>query len=195
MSMGITFVTKSNLGTSAISSIQYVLSLAFKPSFGLFTFMVNIIFFLMQVLILGRKLPRNQYLQLLIGPIMGAFIDIWMNVFGFLDPINYISKLTISILGCIIIAISTTLQLKAGVVINPAEGIVKAIAYKAKMEFGRVKIYFDLFLVLIASILSLILLGKIEGIGVGTIITATLVGIIIRFINRVEKKILNKQTN
>lgn len=192
--MGITFVTKSNLGTSAISSIQYVLSLAFEPSFGLFTFMVNVIFFLMQVLIFGRKLPKNQYLQLLIGPIMGIFIDIWMNIFGFLNPINHISKLTISILGCIIIAISTTLQLKAGVVINPAEGIVKAIAYKTKMEFGKIKIYFDLFLVLIASTLSFILLGKIKGIGVGTIITATLVGIIIRLINRVEKMVLKEVT-
>ena len=120
---------------------------------------------------------------------MGIFIDVWMNVFGFLNPISYISKLAVSILGCTIIAISTTLQLKAGVVTNPAEGIVKTISYKTQIEFGKVKIYFDFLLVLIASSLSFILLGKIKGVGIGTIITATLVGIIIRFINRIEEKL------
>lgn len=192
MALGITFVTKSNLGTSAISSIQYILSLAFKPSFGLFTFLINLIFFLMQVLILRKEFPKNQYLQLFVGPAMGVFIDIWMNLFDFINPINYKSKLVISVLGCVIIAISTILQLKAGVVTNPAEGIVKTLAYKTKIEFGRIKIYFDLFLVLIASILSFLLIGEIKGIGVGTLITATLVGIIIRIINKIENKLLKK---
>src|SRR5699024_9350631 len=130
MALGITFVTKSNLGTSAISSIQYVLSLAFRPSFGVFTFVINLIFFLIQVLILREKFPKHQYLQLLVGPIMGIFIDIWMNTFRLLNPVDYITKLIISVIGCCIIAISTILQLKAGVVTNPAEGIVKTLAYK-----------------------------------------------------------------
>lgn len=61
--------------------------------------------------------------------------------------------------GCVIIAYSTILQLKANVVNNPAEGIVKAITIKTKKEFGTIKLYFDVSLVVIAIIISLIALG------------------------------------
>lgn len=190
MGMGITFVTKSNLGTSAISSIPYVLSLDFKLSFGVFTFIINVMLFFIQLIILGRELPKNQYLQLLVAPILGFFIDVWMNIFGFLNPINYINKLAVSVLGCIVIAISIILQLKANVVTNPVEGMVKTISYKTDIEFGKVKVYFDLILVLTASALSLILMGEIRGIREGTLITAILVGILIRVISKIERGVL-----
>ncbi len=184
MSLGITFITKSNLGASPITSIPFVLSLAFRPSFGLFTFISNLIFFLLQILILRRDFPRVQYLQLLIGPILGVFIDIWMAIFSFLNPIDFPFQLASSVLGCFIIASSITLQLRSGVVVNPAGGIVRTIAFKVKREFGKTKIVFDLFLVLIASILSIIFMGKINGIGLGTFITAVLVGALVRWINK-----------
>lgn len=190
-SLGITLVTKSNLGTTAIASIPYVLSLALKPSFGIFTFIVNSTFFLLQILILKKDFPKIQYLQLIVLPVLGVFIDLWMSLFGFLNPINFISKIAVSIIGCLVLAISISLQLKANVVINPAEGIVNTLAYKAKTEFGKIKSYFDIFLIVIAAILSFILMGKIKGIGLSTLITAGLVGFLVRLIARIEKKVFN----
>lgn len=189
MSLGITLVTKSNLGTTAIASIPYVLSLVFKASFGMFTFLANLTFLLMQILILRRDFPKIQYLQLIVGPVLGIFVDIWMSFFGFIDPIGFISRIAVSVLGCLVLAISITLQLKANVVVNPAEGIVNTLAYKAKTEFGKIKSYFDISLILIAGILSLIFMDKIRGIGLATLITAGLVGPLVRLIGKIENRI------
>lgn len=188
--MGITFVTKSNLGTTAIASIPYVLSLAFKPSFGMFTFLANLTFLLMQILILRKDFPKIQYLQLIVGPILGLFVDIWMSFFGFLNPINFLSRIAVTILGCFVLAMSITLQLKADVVVNPGEGIVNTLAYKAKTEFGKIKSYFDISLIIIAGILSFILMGKINGIGLATLITAALIGPLVRLIAKIENALL-----
>lgn len=54
-SFGIAFITKSNLGTSQISSIPYVLSLNFeKISFGMWTFLLNLLFIAMQIVLLKK---------------------------------------------------------------------------------------------------------------------------------------------
>lgn len=52
-SFGIVFITKSALGTSPISSVPYVISLRFSDlSFGVTTFILNMLFILGQILLL-----------------------------------------------------------------------------------------------------------------------------------------------
>lgn len=41
-SFGVALITKAALGTSPISSIPYVLDLRFAPTFGQFTFVLNL---------------------------------------------------------------------------------------------------------------------------------------------------------
>lgn len=53
-SLGIALITKAALGTSPISSVSYVLSLYFPLTLGQFTFLVNLIFILAQVVILKK---------------------------------------------------------------------------------------------------------------------------------------------
>ncbi len=53
-SFGIALITKAALGTSPISSLPYVLSFAFAPSLGQFTFLVNLLFIAGQALLVGR---------------------------------------------------------------------------------------------------------------------------------------------
>lgn len=54
-SFGIAFITKSALGTSQISSVPYVFSLYFTHiSFGMMTFIFNMIFIIIQIIILKK---------------------------------------------------------------------------------------------------------------------------------------------
>ena len=66
MGFGIALVTKSNLGTSAISSIPYVLSMVFKFSFGTFTLIINLLYFFIQLIVLNKNFPKQQYLQIIV---------------------------------------------------------------------------------------------------------------------------------
>ncbi|MCD7713929.1 MAG: hypothetical protein LUI08_03235, partial [Prevotella sp.] len=50
---GIVCITKAALGTSPISSVPYVLSLATPFSFGTYTFFLNILFIIAEMALMG----------------------------------------------------------------------------------------------------------------------------------------------
>lgn len=78
-SFGIAFITKSALGTSQISSVPYVFSLYFTHiSFGMMTFIFNMIFIIIQIIILKKDFQPIQFLQILANIIFSSFIDISM---------------------------------------------------------------------------------------------------------------------
>ncbi len=180
MGLGISLVTLAYLGTTPITSPSFTLSLFIPISFGMLTMLMNFVFVLLQIIILGKEFPKEQYIQLVVGPILGIAIDFWSYFVEMISQPYYWMSVLMVLTGCVIIAYSTILQLKANVVNNPAEGIVKAITIKTKKEFGTIKLYFDVSLVVIAIIISLIALGNIQGVREGTVISAVIIGPLIR---------------
>ena len=86
-SFGIAFITKSALGTSQISSVPYVLSLQFPGiSFGMCTFLFNLLFILLQVLLLKRDFHPVQFLQILVNLLFSGLIDLSMGALSFFQP-------------------------------------------------------------------------------------------------------------
>lgn len=188
MGFGIALVTKSNLGTSAISSVPYVLSRVFNLSFGTFTLFINTLYFFIQLIVLRKDFPKPQYLQIIVGPILGVFIDLSMFLLSGLKDMTYFFQMSTLLIGCIVIGYSIWLQLDADVVSNPTEGMVKLMVRVTGQEFSKVKILFDIFLVISSSLISFIGLGKIVGIREGTLISAIAVGYVIRGINYIEER-------
>lgn len=190
MGLGISLVTKSNLGTSPISSLPYVLSLIYPMSFGQFTFLLSLMFFLIELLILRRKFPGEQYFQIGVGLFFGYFVDIGMIICKSIQPEYYGAKIVVLLLGCAVLAMGTYLQVAAQVVVNPGEGVVKTIAGKWKLKFGDVKIMLDTTLVVLAGGLSLMVLKSVEGLREGTVISAILVGAMIKGIDMIVKQVM-----
>ncbi|HLR22113.1 MAG TPA: DUF6198 family protein [Pseudogracilibacillus sp.] len=188
MGMGISLVTLAHLGTTPITSPPYVLSLSLPISFGMLTMLANFVFVLIEIIVLGKDFPKEQYLQLIVGPILGLSIDFWSYFILYIPQPFYIIQLLMVIIGCAIIAYSTVLQLKANVVNNPAEGVVKAFAFKTSKHFGSIKLYFDISLVVIAVIISFVSLGTIAGVREGTVISALIIGPLIKMFQAQTKK-------
>jgi len=184
MGIGVCLITKSNLGTSPISSIALVLSFIFPVSLGQFTFLISMIFLLIEIFILGKKCKPVIGLQIFIGPLFGFFIDLSMNVFRNIRPDSYINQLSILLLGCVVLSLGVFCQIQANLIMNPGEGLVKAISEKRNLKFGTVKSLFDSILVLTAMIISCVFLHSIQGIREGTIISAIIVGCITKLIYR-----------
>jgi uncharacterized protein len=184
MGFGISLVTLARLGTTPITSPPYVLSLSLPISFGVLSMLFNFCFVLIEIILLGKDFPKEQYLQLLVGPILGLAIDFWSYFLAFIMPPYYWGQLSMVIIGCVVIAYSTVLQLKARVVNNPAEGIVKAISIKTSKSFGTVKLYFDVGLVCLAAVTSFMAFGIINGIREGTVISALIIGPLIKIFQR-----------
>ena len=182
MSLGIDSIIKSMLGTSPISSIPYILSLNTQFSLGQITFIINMVFFFMQWFILRKRFEKIQLLQIPMTFIFATFIDVSMNLLVFITiPNVYIIHLMVLLLGCLSMGVGITCELLGKVVMLPGEGIVNAIAVNWHFDFGKTKIAVDCSLVIIACLLSLYYSGSIVGIREGTIISAMITGIIVKF--------------
>ncbi|UPO91077.1 DUF6198 family protein [Niallia sp. Man26] len=188
MAFGISFVTVADLGTTAISSIPYVLSLVTQFSFGVYTAFFNLLLILIQIVILQGKFPKEQYFQLIVGSFLGISIDLSMKLLLNLHTTIYILQIIMLIFGCILIAFSIVMQLEANVVNNSGEGLVKVMAIKSKKEFGNIKLIFDLALVIIAVNIAFFSTGEILSIREGTFASVLLVGPMVRIYNKIFKR-------
>ena len=179
MGLGISLVTRSALGTSPISSVPYVLCLAFPVTFGGFTIILTLIFFAAEILIIGNAFPKHQYFQIVIALLLGVFVDLGMYLSAGVHPESYPEQIAVVLLGSSILALGIFLQVTANLILNPGEGLVRAIAEKTRRRFGIVKVCFDSTLVASAALISLAAFGTVEGFREGTVISAILVGYII----------------
>ena len=184
-SFGIAFITKSSLGTSQISSLPYVLSLRFPLSFGGFTFIMNTVFILIQIAIQRRDFPPVQLLQIAANVLFSAFIDVSMAVLSWLHPAGWLARGGCMLLGCAILACGISIEIAPDVITVPGEGLVRVLAQATGKDFGRVKLVFDVTLIVIASALSLLFFGRLQGVGIGTVVSALVVGPFVSLFGRV----------
>ena len=184
---GIVFITKALLGTSPITSINYVLSMFTPYTMGEWTIISNVLFVAIELLFMTKAdLKADMRIYLLQIPITFCFgwsIDISMNMLSWLNPSNYVAQLCSLAVGCVILAIGIALEVKANVALVAGEYFVRVISKRLRKEFGFVKLGFDVTLVVLACILSVIFMSGIYGVREGTVIAALIVGPIVHFIS------------
>lgn len=184
-SFGIVLITKGALGTSQISSIPYVLSLQMPSiSFGMFSFIMNMVYIVLQALLLRRQFKPIQLLQIVVNVVFSASIDVFMAMLSFYAPQQLFTRVLSAIAGCIVLAFGISVEVAPDLIMVPGEGIVAAISKVSGRRFGSVKVVFDVTLILIAALLSWLFFGNIVGVGVGTLLSAVSVGQFVNLINR-----------
>ena len=184
---GIAFITKALLGTSPITSVTYVLSLFTPFTMGIWTILLNLLFVVLEPFLMTRRELREDLrmylLQIPIAFCFGLFIDFSMFMLFWLEPSAYVMKVTVLLVGCVILALGIALEVKANAAMMAGEYFVKTITRRFHGEFGYVKLGFDVTLLTIACILSLVFLSDIQGVREGTVVSALLVGPIVHFVN------------
>ena len=193
--LGVSFITKTGLGTSPITSIPYTLSLGFTPTVGMFTLVFNIFLIILQVILLRRNFQLQNLLQLPIIALFSFFIDLTMSLLGFMQPETYAMKVVSLIVGCLILGFGVFMEMAANVAMLPGEATVRAVSDVFSTDFGKTKIAFDSSMTVIAAILSFIMFKHLDGVREGTIVAAILVGFIARlfkkYIGGIEKILIS----
>lgn len=185
-SLGVSLVTKANLGTSPISSIPYVLSLNLPLSLGQFTIIFSLLLILLQFIILRKNFKLEHILQIPISVVFGYFIDLTMILLKFVHPQSYIGGAISLLIGCIVLGFGVYLEVLADVAMLPGESFVRAITATWDTDFGITKILFDVSMTVIAAVLSLCFVHWLDGVREGTVVAALLVGFIVRLFGRLE---------
>ncbi|OZG66463.1 hypothetical protein BHAP_0325 [Bifidobacterium hapali] len=184
-SFGIALITKSNLGTSPISSLAWVTTLRFPQiSFGVTTFVMNVLFVVVELMLLRRDFQPIQYLQLAVTFWFASTLDVSMNLLVWFSPDTWWEQGIGLLLGCTILALGICMEVAPGLIMVPGEGVVNALVIVTKARFGTLKVCFDVLLIIIAGILSFVFFGGIRGLGIGTIVAAIITGQIVNVINR-----------
>lgn len=188
LALGIVLIVHSTLGTTPISSINYVLSINTPLTLGTWTFITNMIMIIIQLLLIRNGYgTRKDFIEILLqiplSFIFSAFIDLNMFFTRGLVPGNYAMSVGILLVGCIIQAMGVVLEIKPKVAMMSAEGLVKYICRHSHKEFGNVKVYVDITLVVLAIVTSLAFTMRIEGIREGSVIAALITGYIVNFLN------------
>lgn len=82
------------------------------------------------------------------------------------------------------IAFGIFLYMPANIIPLAGEGVMQAISDTTRVEFSKVKITFDVSMVLISVIVCLIMIHSFGSVGIGTIAAALLVGIVLGIITK-----------
>lgn len=188
LAMGIALIVHSALGTTPISSTNYVLSLNTPLTLGTWTFITNMLMVLIQLwLIRGgygtRKDVVEILLQIPLSFVFSAFIDLNMWLTSELHTTGYLMSIGVLLMGCLVQSVGVVFEIKPKVAMMSAEGTVKYLSRRLHKEFGNVKVGFDVTLVLIAVLLSLGFTRSIEGVREGSVVAALITGYIVNFLN------------
>lgn len=190
--LGVAFTKHGELGVSPISSIANVLSFKF-PSLSLGTWLIiwNCVLILGQIAILRKNFQPIQLLQIPLSFLFGWFTDLGMWIVSNIPADSYPIRITLVFIGIGILGFGISLSVIANVIMNSGEAFVKAITDTIHKNFGNIKIVFDILCVIMSIILSLIFFHfKIIGTREGTVLSALLTGIVVKyFTSRLKKPI------
>ena len=185
LALGITLNTKTGLGVSPIISVAYCISQIFSLNFGDMTFLLYVLFVIVQLFLRDRSEWVATLLQIVVSLVFSRLL----NLFDALIPYDCARHGLAVNLGLLAAAIFLTglgvaMTVNMRLVPNPGDGIVQAIAEKIGRDQGFTKNVFDLGCVAATVVLGLCFAGRVVGIGIGTIAAMVGVGRAIALVNR-----------
>lgn len=189
LGFGIVLNTKTGLGVAAINSLPFGISQLTPLTLGMATTILYIIFVIMEVIIY-RKINLKIILQIPFSSLMGFVLDFYDNLLK-INSLTWPLALALLVIAILTTALGAYLLVTMDVVLNPADGIVKAISQKIDKEFGKTKLFFDCGMITLTCIITYLFSRTIIGIGIGTIVSAIMIGQIIVFYNHRFTNYLN----
>ena len=190
ITLGVAFSIKSGLGSAPVSSIPYSLNLIWAIEIGVATFIFHAFLVLIELILLKRDFKPKHFLQVFVGVLFGAFTSFSVSLMGFIPSAdNFLIALLMSILSILFIALGLFFYVPTNIVPLSVEGVAQAIAIVSNRPFSRIKVYFDICVVLSALILSYVFLGNLGSVGLGTVLGALFIGTTVKYIHKLHRHI------
>ena len=185
MTAGIAISVKSNLGVSPVSSIPYTMTRCWGIEMGKATILFHCVLVFLQILILRKNFKLKSLLQIPIGVVFGYFTSFCNYLMTFVpSPENFVVRICMVLISIVLVAIGIFFYLPANIIPLAGEGVMQAVSDVTKIAFPKVKIAFDITMVVISLVTCLIVIHSIGSVGLGTIMAAVLVGVVLGQIMR-----------
>lgn len=180
-SLGVVLMLYSGSGISAISSVPYAFSLVFpKISLGTWTYIFQGLLVL-SLMIMRKKFVAPYLFSFLVGFAFSEMLDIhemWINAL----PTALEYRVVYFVISYFLICFGIALSNRCGLPIIPTDLFPRELADITKIKYSRIKIGFDVICLAITALMTCIILGHLDGLGIGTILAAFTMGKVIGMI-------------
>lgn len=182
---GTAFTAWADFGISMVVAPAYVLHLAMNNiwewfSFGVGEYVLQAIVLVIMMFLL-RKVKLRYFLSFVVAIFYGFILDLGMAATGSIMPHNVDAalRITVYVAGDLAVCFGIALILRSYLPPEVYEMFVKEVANKGHFKISTIKTFYDCASLLLAVVMSLSLLGKIEGVGIATVICAFVNGFLI----------------
>jgi uncharacterized membrane protein YczE len=190
--LGVVITINANLGVSPVTSLPYVLSLVTNIDVGICFMAFFALIITIQIAILRKNFKLINLTQIIISTLFGYFVILAEFIVGDFVLPTYPGRLLMLLSGIFFVALGITLYVDAKLVPMPVEGLANAIMQKLKRPFYQMKLTVDCSTVLCSVIISFIVFGRLHGLREGTIISAVLIGWMIKIVQKAIHPIMDK---
>ena len=174
-SMGVLLMLQSGSGISAISSVPYAFSEAFpKLSLGTWTYIFQGLL-VITLMVLKKRFVPSYLFSFVAGFLFGEMMDVnelWITKL----PLSIPLRIFYFVLSYIIICFGIALSNRCKLPIIPTDLFPRDLSEIINKPYARVKIAFDVTCLFVTACLTYFALGKILGLGVGTVVAAFTMG-------------------
>ena len=174
-SFGVVLMLYSGGGISAISSVPYAFSEVFPAlSLGTWTYIFQGTLIL-SLLLLRRKLVLPYLFSFLVGFVFSQLLDfyeLWINLL----PDGLMWRIFYFVLSYLIISFGIALSNRCGLPIIPTDLFPRELALITHVSYPKIKISFDVICLVLTAGMTLMFLGHVKGLGIGTILAAFTTG-------------------
>ena len=196
VSLGVAFSTKAGRGTSPVASVPYSVSLANRAlSFGQWLILLSLLQITLQAVLLRKRCkPFEIAVQLVVAFVYGSLTDFSCGLLRGVNPVSYPARFALMLVGCAVVGLGIWIQYKGGVAMMPGEALNRAVSQVTGKRFENVKVLMDVLYILVAAVICLVFVGRLEGVREGSIVAALLIGNMIRLYNGIFDRAVQART-
>lgn len=180
-SFGVVLMLYSGSGISAISSVPYAFSDVFpKITLGTWTYIFQGLLVL-SLMIMRKKFVVPYLFSFIVGFAFSEMLDVheaWIQVLPTAIPDRVLYFIISYLLLCIGIALSN----RCGLPIIPTDLFPRELSDITKVKYSRIKVSFDVICLATTALMTGLILGHLDGLGIGTILAAFTMGKVIGMI-------------
>ena len=180
-SLGVVLMLHSGSGISAISSVPYAFSEVFtRLSLGTWTYIFQGALVL-SLMIMRKKFVPAYLFSFVVGFAFSEMLNVhkvWVDTL----PASMGERILYFVISYILLCIGIALSNRCGLPIIPTDLFPRELADITRVRYSRIKVSFDVICLAVTAIMTIFLLGHLDGLGIGTIMAAFTMGKVIGWI-------------
>lgn len=174
-SLAVVLMLHSGSGISAISSVPYAFSLVLpRLSLGTWTYLFQGVLVL-SLMLLRRRFVPAYLLSFVVGFVFGKLLDLhkaWIDALPATLPL----RVLYFVLSYVLLAIGIAVSNRCKMPIVPTDLFPRELAAITGWSYSRIKVTFDVLCLATTALMTVVFLGRLDGLGVGTVLAALTLG-------------------